>query len=432
VGARPDSSGQETIDVNSPRDPAPAGDLDRAHTRGTVYPVFQPIVTLASGRIAGYEALARGPAGSEQEMPAALFAQARAAGRLAELDWIARAAAFRAALAARLPYEVPLFVNIEPATLRSACPPELLSTIEAGTRELQVVMEITERALGDDPAALLTAVTGTRSRSARIALDDVGANPDSLCLLPLIGPEVIKIDKSIVQGRFSPAAARVVSAVLAESERTGAVILAEGIETERHLAVARSMGATLGQGWLLGLPAPLPERHDPPEAQLPYGTITDTGAGTPFEIASRHRRAARATKRQLMLLSRHLESLSEHAPEATVLLSTFQHAKFFDSTTRHRYADLAGRGALTAVFGQEMPPVPDTRLRGGALAPGDPLAAEWNVVVLGSYFAGGLFARERQEAARDSDREFDVIISYDRALITEAAHALLQRLEPVP
>ena len=48
------------------------------------------------------------------------------------------------------------------------------------------------------------------------------------------------------------------NAVAAEAERSGALLLAEGIETEEHLARARAVGATLGQGWLFGRPGPLP------------------------------------------------------------------------------------------------------------------------------------------------------------------------------
>lgn len=416
--------------MNQPQDGST--ELDRTVTKRAVYPVFQPVISLRSGRVAGYEALARGPAGSELRNPAELFAQAQRAGRLTELDWVARAAAFRAAMAAGLPWDVPLFVNVEPSTMGSTCPAGLTDTIETASRELQVVMEITERSLSDDPAALLTSVARVRGQSTRIALDDVGVNPASLSLLALLSPEIIKLDRHVVQGRPTHETAQVVNAVLAESERTGAIILAEGIETERHLAAAISMGATLGQGWLLGRPGPLPAQFARPDTDLPYSTAPDTGARTPFEVARRRRRATRATKRQLIPLSKHLESMSEHAPEATVLLGAFQDARHFTEHTRHRYLSIAGKGALTAVFGHGIAPQPAPGIRGGPLADDDPLTAEWTVIVLGSYFSGGLFARQLPTACeREADREFDVIVSYDRSLVAEAARTLLSRLAPV-
>ena len=48
------------------------------------------------------------------------------------------------------------------------------------------------------------------------------------------------------------------NAINAEAERTGAIVLAEGIETDAHLFRAQAVGAELGQGWLFGRPAPLP------------------------------------------------------------------------------------------------------------------------------------------------------------------------------
>ncbi|MBB5866743.1 EAL domain-containing protein (putative c-di-GMP-specific phosphodiesterase class I) [Allocatelliglobosispora scoriae] len=396
------------------------------------FPVFQPIVSLGDGTVVGYEALARGPAGSAFESPAALFGYAQRAGRLGELDWATRAVAFRDALAAGLPYEMPLFVNVEPATLRTACPPDLQPMIDAGAQRLQIVAEITERFLGEDPAALLMLTDRVRGRSARIALDDVGAKPASLALMSLLNPEVIKLDSSVVQSPASPAAGRVVKAVLAESARTGAVVLAEGIETDSHLWTAMSMGATLGQGWLFGRPGPLPPVHQPPGTDLPRSRWTPAAAITPFEVASRHHETRRLTKRTLLPLSSRLEAMAAHAPESMVLLATFQQYKFFTGAARARYAASAAGGAFTAAFARGMPAHPVAGVRGVALADDDPLAGEWSVIVVDSYFAGGLFARELPTTGPESEREFDAVVSHDRALVTEAARCLLQRLDPYP
>ncbi len=79
--------------------PAAAEDFRRVLDGRAVQPVFQPLIDLDSRHVVGYEALARGPTGSSLESPAALFAAAWRAGRVAELDWACRAAAFGAAAA---------------------------------------------------------------------------------------------------------------------------------------------------------------------------------------------------------------------------------------------------------------------------------------------------------------------------------------------
>ncbi|MDI1463473.1 EAL domain-containing protein [Catellatospora sp. KI3] len=408
------------------RDPS----LDDIIGRRLLRPVFQPIVAISDGRVAGYEALIRGPADSVLHSPAQLFEAARPAGRTAELDWIARSATFQHALDARLPEHLPLFVNVEPASLRAACPPDLIAVNERAYRELQVVVEITERQLDHDPAALVASITRLRERSARIALDDVGANPSTLATLPLIAPEVIKLDRGIVHSRGSRLASRVVNAVLAESERTGAVILAEGIETDRDLTVAASMGATLGQGWFFGYPGALPHHHPPAGPELPRMPTGDLAARTPFEHARRFRTARSTTKELLIPLSRHIESQGLSS-ESSVLLSTFQHHRYFLPTAR-RYRNLATRAFVVAVFGTDMPGEPCPGVRGSALRADDPLVAEWNVIVIGTYFACALFACDRRApSTSENSREFDVIVSYDRDLIIDAARTLVSRLPAV-
>ena len=400
-------------------------------SRGSLYPVFQPIVSLDSGGTVGYEALIRGPSGSAFATPDKLFREGARAGRLAELDWICRAASCRAALMAGLPTTVPLFLNAEPATFRTPPPAQLIDTFRAASDQLQVVVEITERKLGSDPGGLLAAVLRLREAGMRIALDDVGATTTSLAMMPLISPDVIKIDRGVVQGPITPAASAVVNAVLAEAERTGAAVLAEGIESPRHLAVARAMGATLGQGWLFGRPEPLPHDIAAAEFVLPRVPAPELPEGTPYEIASRHRATARTTKEVLRCLSRHLENKCLDLTEPAVLLAAFQQARHFDDAVRTRYTELAGRGVLTAVYAAGLNAEPVVGIRGGPLDSADPMTREWIVVVLGAHFAAGLFAYDQGRDDDDEDsRAFDYVLTYDRRLVTAAAQPLLRRLLP--
>jgi len=224
-----------------------------------VHSLYQPVVHLQTRTVVGYEALARGPEGTDLYTPDALFAAARAQGTLGELDWACRIGAFDGAVKAHLPSTLELFVNVEAAALNAPPPPGAAAALSAAGG-LSVVIELTERDLTGDVAGLLRAVERARAQGWRIALDDVGAAPASLALLPFLRPEIIKLDLSLTHTHpnTNTATIEILTAVTAEAARTGATLLAEGIETEDHAQLAVRMGARLGQGWLFGRPAPLP------------------------------------------------------------------------------------------------------------------------------------------------------------------------------
>ena len=409
----------------------PAASFEAVIAARSIHCLYQPVVNLESDKVVGYEALARGPANSGWASPTALIEHAAQTDLLPELDWICRAAAYRGALEAKLPAQMPLFVNIEPASSRTACPADLVETIRQGTDRLQVVAEVTERSVASDPAALIAVVERLRDQFHRVALDDVGADADSQAMMSLIRPDVIKLDRSITQHRITPQAASVIDAAHAEADRTGALILAEGIETPEHRDSARSLGATLGQGWLLGYPASLPRHVAAPTTSLPRLLTLPPTAATPFDIVHGRSGSHEATRHELLSRSKALEDQGIHATEPTVLLATFQHARYFDQATRHRYSNLAAHGIFTAIYAQDLPINPAPNIRGCPLAATDPLISQWTVIVIGSQFAGGLFAKQHHVAATDPQRTFELVTSNDRDLILAAARPLIRRLAPV-
>ncbi|GIF74455.1 sensor domain-containing phosphodiesterase [Asanoa siamensis] len=402
-----------------------AGGIDAILAGRAVSSVYQPIVDLARAEVVAYEALARGPAETPWHSPQTLLDTARSVGRLGELDWVCRAAAFHGAFAAGIPRALPLFVNIEPVSARVDCPADLQPVVDRATDELQVVVEVTERSVTDDVAGLLAALDEWRSGENRVALDDVGADADSQAMMPLLEPDIIKLDKAVTHDLTTPQAVRVVDAARAEAARTGALILAEGIETAGQLTAVRAAGATLGQGWLLGRPGPLPATLRPPTVPLPPGRPMRPVRGTtPYEVASAGQRTERASRRDMLSLSRTLEERGIAATEPTVLLTSFQEARRFDDATRRRYEAIAREGIFTAAFALDMPARPAGRVRGCDIPRGDPLAGEWTVIVVGSRFAGGLFGRQH---GADS---FDLVTSTDREVVLAAAATLTRRLRP--
>ena len=134
-------------------------------------PVFQPMVSLASGRILGYEALARVDDPSERT-PTECFTLARLCGLGSQLQALAAARAF--AVPGR-PAGAYLSINLEPSSLGSAAVEDVLPADLNG-----IVIEITEQELISDVVSLNDELTALRSRGARIALDDTGAGYSGL------------------------------------------------------------------------------------------------------------------------------------------------------------------------------------------------------------------------------------------------------------
>jgi diguanylate cyclase (GGDEF)-like protein/PAS domain S-box-containing protein len=408
----------------------PESALAEALAPGGVRSVFQPIVDLDTGRVVAYEALARGPQGP-LERPDLLFAAAREAGRLAELDEICRAAAFRGAVEQGLLAPLTVFVNVEPEVLDSAPLDDLLAIAEGAPGDLKVVLEITERALAARPAELLRTVERVRALGWAIAVDDVGADSMSLAFLPLLSPDVIKLDLRLVQERPGPAVAEIMNAVNAHAERTGAVVLAEGIETEQHLAMARALGATLGQGWFFGRPGPGAAPGLPSgELALPSAADATPIDPSPFGCLPAAVPLRRSAKSLLIELSKQLEREAMRLGETCVVAATFQEARHFTPSTIQRYRDLVERTGFVCALGEDLPAEPLPGLRGADLDPADPVRGEWDVVVLGPHFSAALLARDLGDTGPDLRRTFEYALTYDRDTVVRAAHALLTRVVP--
>ncbi len=391
--------------------------------------VFQPVVTLAERRVIGYEALTRGPAGSALERPDLLFAAAREEGLLVELDWQCRLSAMDAALRAGLHSPALVFINIEPEAADACCPPERMPLLMRALSELRIITEITERALATNPAGMLKRLEDGRARGAGVALDDVGADWRSLALMPFIRPDVVKLDLTLVQSPRSVRSALIASAVRAYAERSGAHVLAEGIETEEHAERAIALGATLGQGWLFGRPAELEDVDVAvaPERDLVVIPQQPIGPETPVEIVQSRVPMDVARKRDLLALSHALERHAAEETEPCVVLAAFQAAEHFRPRTAQLYSRLAERSSFVCVFGAGLAPEPAPGVRGAQLPDNDRLAGEWNLLVVGPHYAGALIARDLGDRGPDLQRRFRFALVHDRELVLSAARSLMLR-----
>ena len=405
--------------------------IESVIANGGVHPVYQPVVRVADGSVVGFEALARGPAESELEMPARLFPAAEESGLRVELERECLRVAFEGAARFGLNGGSALFVNLEPYLLADAELDRLARLTERTRDRLNIVVELTERDLLGNPTELLAAVDRMRALGMRIALDDVGADTRSLALIPFLQPEVIKLDLRLVQDRPRSEAAAIVHAVGAEAERTGATLLAEGIETTEHLERARALGATLGQGWYFGRPGPLSVDIPVAAAHIPSRSRVGNELPSPFGIVAAERAPRIADKRLLLALSRELEEHAYERSDSTVMIASFQRRSFYSAEVASRYAMMAERMAFIGALGAGPDPVDTGKVRWGQLGTDDPLIGEWDVAVIGPHFAAAFVANDLGDDVQDLDRRFDFAITYERELAVRAARAMMRRFSTI-
>ena len=215
--------------------------------KDTVVPVFQPIVDLRTGAVAGYEALARFPHDPDSRPPNVWFAQAHRCGLGAQLEARATRAALDARAGAPGGY---VSINITPAALRSD---ELLEELPLDLDD--VLVEITEHELVADGERLHAMLDGLRARGARIAVDDAGAGYAGLRQLMLLRPDVIKLDRGLIEGVTGDEAKQaLVECFVRFAERTSAEVCAEGIECLDDLLMLARLGVAYGQGYVIARP----------------------------------------------------------------------------------------------------------------------------------------------------------------------------------
>lgn len=404
---------------------AAAALIPRVLEEGAIFPVYQPIMDLATGTVVAVEALARGPAGSPVESPDALFAAATRAGLMAPLDKVCFT---RALQVAQDEWDVvpPLFfINVEPAGLDQAPTPELLAIVRS--ERFRVVAELTERSLAAHPAGMLSIANLADQDGNAIALDDVGADPLSLAFLPLVEPDAVKLDMHLLRDPHAPGTIEIAAVVSGYAERSGAVVIAEGIETEKDLTTAQTLGARWGQGWLFGRPGPLkaiarwPVNHHArlrptrPDLRLP--------SGTPYRVAAMRHYSRTGDQPTVDGLIDYLLSRATCAGSLVVVLAACP-GPAAGRALLPRLMSVADTAAFVGVVG--------TALEAGAaqhrvrvvVAPVDASAdTETVLAVVGPHTTVALCIRP------GSDDTVDFVLTHDPELAQTVARMLLWRLD---
>jgi EAL domain-containing protein (putative c-di-GMP-specific phosphodiesterase class I) len=223
--------------------------------------VFQPIVSLPSGVLTGYEALGRGRHPRLPEAPLDLFRIAASVGAEAELSRLLRETALELVVAkGRLSA---LFLNIHHAELET--PGLVPAVVEARQKvpQLRLTLEIHEGALADpESVARVDQLRTVLSRSGvGIAYDDFGARQARLLELAEVPPHYLKFDMSFIRGIDSAPVTRqrLLTSLVSVARDMLVYTVAEGVETAEEADVCMRIGFTHAQGFFFGRPRPIEE-----------------------------------------------------------------------------------------------------------------------------------------------------------------------------
>ncbi len=224
----------------------------------SVTTLFQPVFDLGTGRIHGFEALSRGPAGTEIESPDVMFELAR------ELQLVWELEALCIANVLPLLPEVCelglLFFNLESQFIQqlhtrgTAILEPLLSC------QGNVVIEVTERSAIRDYPGFRRTLRDLKAMGFKIAIDDCGSGYATLEAVAELHPDYLKVGHSLFDNlENDPVRRSIVALVARTAEIINATAIAEAIESETQLQVCRDIGIPKGQGYFLKRPAPWPE-----------------------------------------------------------------------------------------------------------------------------------------------------------------------------
>jgi diguanylate cyclase (GGDEF)-like protein len=237
-------------------------ELRRALEKDQLDMFYQPLIDLKSGRVSGFEALARwthpdrGPISPSEFIPVAeesgliltlgRWAMDKATQTLAEWDKQAGG-------------PLPFYVGVNLSALQVARD-DIAAVVEgalksAGLEGKRLTLELTESSIVQDPARATRVFEALKALDTTVAMDDFGTGYSSLAYLQRLPIDVLKIDKSFVSGMMSdPDAVAIVRAVLSLADALGMSTTAEGIETVELATTLATLGCASGQGYYFARP----------------------------------------------------------------------------------------------------------------------------------------------------------------------------------
>ena len=235
------------------------GDLKEALERREFQLFYQPIVSLASNQIVGFEALVRWQHAVLGMIPPPDFIPlAEKTGFIVPLgDWILREACRQLrSWQDSVPgsTDVSMSVNLSSVQLGS---PALFEQIVNALRDAdleprRLVLELTEGIAMENPTAVKTLLMQFRAMGIRISIDDFGTGYSSLAYLRQFPVDALKIDRSFVRGMETQKdTADIIGALIAMAQQLGLSVVAEGVENEEQVTLLRALRCESAQGYRL-------------------------------------------------------------------------------------------------------------------------------------------------------------------------------------
>lgn len=233
-------------------------DVRRAFDEDEFFPVFQPIVELRTGQLAGFEVLARWQHRTLGAIPPDRFIPILE--QVGLIDRLTQVMLEKSCVLHEVTdHQLFLAVNISPSQLLAFESAERIAAVAARSCFPldRLTVEITESALVDDLDRAQAAARELKALNCKLALDDVGTGYSSLKHLHALPFDELKVDRSFVSSMTTKRESRkIVAAVIGLGQSLGMLTVAEGVETQEHANMLLWMGCDLGQGWLYGKPAP--------------------------------------------------------------------------------------------------------------------------------------------------------------------------------
>jgi PAS domain S-box-containing protein len=246
--------------------PCTEADLRRAVDEQEFYPVFQPLIEIRTGQLAGFEILARWNCRGEEISPDVFIPAIEYAGLISPMTQVLTRKVFACPVLRQS--KVLLSLNISAKQLLD---PGMPRRIEQLASEFQfplhrLTLELTESALLDNLDRAAAVAQDLKGLGCRLALDDFGTGYSSLRHVHALPLDEIKVDRSFVEAMTLRRESRaIVASVVGLGQGLKLLTVAEGVETREQAEMLFWMGCDLGQGWFYGRPVPaarLPELLD--------------------------------------------------------------------------------------------------------------------------------------------------------------------------